>query len=112
MLAEHGVAGDFQDAVLGHPAYDVVSLLQDARIAVTSDLELKLLSAYARDRKAAEPNFDTAAFASTNWYSETMKSFRSSGMSTTARTFSRCSTAPSKKVGSVSTEIAAAPPAS
>ena len=23
---------DFQDAVLGHPAYDVVSLLQDARI--------------------------------------------------------------------------------
>ena len=23
---------DFQDAVLGHPAYDVVSLLQDARV--------------------------------------------------------------------------------
>jgi tRNA threonylcarbamoyl adenosine modification protein YjeE len=54
---------DFQDAVLGHPAYDVVSLLQDARVAVTSDLELKLLSAYARDRKAAEPDFDMTAFA-------------------------------------------------
>ena len=23
---------DFQDCVLGHPAYDVVSLLQDARV--------------------------------------------------------------------------------
>ena len=24
---------DFQDCVLGHPAYDVVSLLQDARVS-------------------------------------------------------------------------------
>ena len=54
---------DFQDAVLGHPAYDVVSLLQDARVSVTSDLELKLLGAYARDRKAADPDFDMTAFA-------------------------------------------------
>jgi len=54
---------DFQDAVLGHPAYDVVSLLQDARVTVTADLELKLLSAYARDRKAADAEFDMNAFA-------------------------------------------------
>lgn len=54
---------DFQDTVLGHPAYDVVSLLQDARVTVTADLELKLLTAYARERRAAEPDFDVTAFA-------------------------------------------------
>ena len=50
-----------------------------------------------------------AARASSSWYSSTMKSLRSSGMSTAARTAARCSSEPSKKVGSVSTEIAAAP---
>ncbi len=29
---------DFQDAVMGHPAYDVVSLLEDARRVVSSDM--------------------------------------------------------------------------
>ena len=54
---------DFQDAVLGHPAYDIASLLQDARVTVAADLELKLLGVYARDRRAAEPDFDMTAFA-------------------------------------------------
>ncbi|HEY8382252.1 MAG TPA: tRNA (adenosine(37)-N6)-threonylcarbamoyltransferase complex ATPase subunit type 1 TsaE [Microvirga sp.] len=54
---------DFQDAVLGHPAYDVASLLQDARVTVPPDLELKLIGLYARERKAADPAFDVAAFA-------------------------------------------------
>jgi N-acetylmuramate 1-kinase len=54
---------DFQDAVLGHPAYDVASLLQDARVTVTPDLELKLIGAYARDRRGADPAFDATAFA-------------------------------------------------
>jgi len=54
---------DFQDAVLGHPAYDVASLLQDARVTAAADLELKLLALYARERKAAEPDFDFGAFA-------------------------------------------------
>jgi aminoglycoside/choline kinase family phosphotransferase len=54
---------DFQDAVLGSPAYDVVSLAQDARIDVPADLELRLISAYARARKAADCGFDFAAFA-------------------------------------------------
>jgi tRNA threonylcarbamoyl adenosine modification protein YjeE len=54
---------DFQDAVLGHPAYDVASLLQDARVTVPPDLELKLLSFYVRERRAADPAFDMAAFA-------------------------------------------------
>lgn len=38
---------------MGSPAYDVASLLQDARVTVPDDLELKLLSHYAR--RAARP---------------------------------------------------------
>lgn len=54
---------DFQDAVLGSPAYDVASLLQDARVTVPPDLELKLIGLYARERKASESDFDVAGFA-------------------------------------------------
>src|SRR5579883_432379 len=54
---------DFQDCVLGHPAYDVVSLLQDARVDVPDDMELKLLGHYAQLRRASDPSFDMAAFA-------------------------------------------------
>jgi hypothetical protein len=54
---------DFQDCVLGHPAYDLVSLGQDARVDVSDDLELKLLSSYARLRREADPTFDVAGFA-------------------------------------------------
>ncbi|MFI5011739.1 MAG: tRNA (adenosine(37)-N6)-threonylcarbamoyltransferase complex ATPase subunit type 1 TsaE [Hyphomicrobiales bacterium] len=54
---------DFQDAVIGHPAYDLASLLQDARIDVPADLELKLLAAYAHARKLGAPDFDMASFA-------------------------------------------------
>ncbi|MGO4706356.1 tRNA (adenosine(37)-N6)-threonylcarbamoyltransferase complex ATPase subunit type 1 TsaE [Microvirga sp. 2MCAF38] len=54
---------DFQDAVLGSPAYDVASLLQDARISVPPDLELKLIGLYARERRAADPAFNVAGFA-------------------------------------------------
>jgi len=53
---------DFQDAVLGPPAYDVASLLQDARIAVPDELELRLLAHYARRRANADPSFDATAF--------------------------------------------------
>lgn len=55
---------DFQDCVLGHPAYDVASLLQDARVTVPEPLELQLLGAYARARRLADPAFDLAAFTS------------------------------------------------
>jgi tRNA threonylcarbamoyl adenosine modification protein YjeE len=54
---------DFQDCVMGHPAYDVVSLLQDARVDVPQEMELKLLGRYARLRREAEPGFDIAGFA-------------------------------------------------
>ncbi|MFC3228049.1 aminoglycoside phosphotransferase family protein [Marinibaculum pumilum] len=37
---------DFQDAVLGHPAYDLVSLLDDVRRDVTADLAARLCDRY------------------------------------------------------------------
>lgn len=39
---------DFQDALVGHPAYDLVSLLQDARRDVTPDLEAQMFDRYVR----------------------------------------------------------------
>ena len=54
---------DFQDAVLGPGAYDLVSLLQDARIDVPEQLELTLLSRYIKARRADDGNFDAAGFA-------------------------------------------------
>jgi tRNA threonylcarbamoyl adenosine modification protein YjeE len=54
---------DFQDTALGHPAYDVVSLLQDARVTVPADLELKLVSAYVQERRRSHPDFDVGDFA-------------------------------------------------
>ena len=54
---------DFQDAVLGPAAYDLVSLLQDARIDVPEQLELTLLTRYIKARRAADANFDPAGFA-------------------------------------------------
>jgi N-acetylmuramate 1-kinase len=54
---------DFQDAVLGPAAYDVVSLLQDARIDVPEALELALLTRYIKTRRDADASFDAAGFA-------------------------------------------------
>ncbi len=53
---------DFQDAVIGHPAYDVVSLLQDARIDISAETELKLLSIYVRARATASQAFNVPNF--------------------------------------------------
>jgi hypothetical protein len=54
---------DFQDAVLGPAAYDLVSLLQDARIDVPEPLELALLTRYIKARRARDETFDPAGFA-------------------------------------------------
>jgi tRNA threonylcarbamoyl adenosine modification protein YjeE len=54
---------DFQDAVMGPAAYDVASLLQDARVDVPEALEIALLTRYSRARRAADPDFDAAQFA-------------------------------------------------
>ena len=54
---------DFQDALMGSPAYDLASLLQDARVDVPEMLEIALLSRYTRARLMADPKFDAPAFA-------------------------------------------------
>ena len=61
-IAKVGII-DFQDAVLGPAAYDLVSLLQDARIDVPEQLELALLTRYIKARRAADESFDPAGFA-------------------------------------------------
>lgn len=53
---------DFQDCVLGHPAYDMASLAQDARVTVPDELELKLLASYAKLRRETDADFDMADF--------------------------------------------------
>lgn len=48
---------DFQDAVIGSRAYDLVSLLQDARRDVTQDLQSKIIKSYI-----AKTNIDSEKF--------------------------------------------------
>ncbi|WP_086619770.1 aminoglycoside phosphotransferase family protein [Erythrobacter tepidarius] len=48
---------DFQDALVGHPAYDLVSLLQDARRDVSADLETAMLLHYAHHAGVADEEF-------------------------------------------------------
>src|SRR3546814_1220841 len=43
---------DFQDALAGHPAYDLVSLLQDARRDVAPDIEAAMRTRYAQIGRA------------------------------------------------------------
>ena len=54
---------DFQDAMMGPAAYDVASLLFDARVDVPELLEIALLSRYTRARMKADPKFDAPGFA-------------------------------------------------
>ena len=53
MLLEDGRLGllDFQDALAGHPAYDLVSLLQDARRDVEPEVERAMLARYGADER-------------------------------------------------------------
>jgi hypothetical protein len=50
---------DFQDARRGHPAYDLVSMLEDARRDVSPELELAMLARY-KDLAGAGQDFETA----------------------------------------------------
>ena len=62
LLDRPGVRGlgllDYQDALAGHPAYDLVSLLQDVRREVSPGLEAAMLDRYI----AARPDIDEDAF--------------------------------------------------
>jgi aminoglycoside/choline kinase family phosphotransferase len=53
---------DFQDALIGPAAYDVASLLQDARIDIPENMEMNLLGRYVRMRLAHDGSFDTGGF--------------------------------------------------
>ena len=56
MLLDDGAQGliDFQDALIGHSAYDLVSLLQDARRHVSPQLESEMLDYYIKSNEANE----------------------------------------------------------
>jgi N-acetylmuramate 1-kinase len=54
---------DFQDALNEHFAFDLVSLLQDARVNVPEALERELFDYYCAQAALQEPAFDRAAFA-------------------------------------------------
>lgn len=53
---------DYQDAVLGHPAYDLVSLCQDARVDIAPSLETQLFERYCKKMTRHE-SFDKDDFA-------------------------------------------------
>jgi tRNA threonylcarbamoyl adenosine modification protein YjeE len=55
---------DFQDALNEHFAFDLVSLLQDARVDVPEALECELVDYYCVEVAAHDPAFDRGAFES------------------------------------------------
>jgi aminoglycoside/choline kinase family phosphotransferase len=59
MLLPDGEQGliDFQDALVGHPAYDLVSLLQDARRDVSPEVERAMLDRYIAQARPG-PEFE------------------------------------------------------
>ncbi|MEO0620443.1 MAG: tRNA (adenosine(37)-N6)-threonylcarbamoyltransferase complex ATPase subunit type 1 TsaE [Pseudomonadota bacterium] len=61
-LARIGVI-DFQDAMRGHAAYDLVSLLQDARRDVPAQLEAELLSRYLETAQVNDADAFLRAYA-------------------------------------------------
>jgi N-acetylmuramate 1-kinase len=62
-LSGHTALGllDFQDALVGHPAYDLVSMLQDARREVPLDIETKMLVEYQHLASPGPQFLDTYA---------------------------------------------------
>ena len=53
---------DFQDAMRGHLAYDLVSLLQDARLDLPAGFEAALLEHYCQRAAATDAGFDARSF--------------------------------------------------
>lgn len=51
---------DYQDALAGHPAYDLVSLLEDARRDTTPALQAEMLARYITTSGADETSFRRA----------------------------------------------------
>lgn len=57
-IARYGLL-DFQDALAGHPAYDLASMLEDARRDVTPAVETEMLR-YYREKTGAGDDFENA----------------------------------------------------
>ena len=53
---------DFQDALAGHPTYDLVSMLEDARRDVPPELEREMIDRY-KSRSGADERFEPAYWA-------------------------------------------------
>ncbi|MCT8158599.1 aminoglycoside phosphotransferase family protein [Pseudoruegeria sp. SHC-113] len=51
---------DFQDALLGHPAYDLISLLEDARRDIRESTRLACISWYAHENGLDPERFEAA----------------------------------------------------
>jgi aminoglycoside/choline kinase family phosphotransferase len=66
VAGRHGIAHfgllDFQDAVAGHQAYDLVSVLEDARRDVTPSVERAMIDRYVK-ATAQGPEFERAYWA-------------------------------------------------
>ena len=60
-VAKVGVL-DFQDALIGHPAYDLVSILQDARRDVAPEIEAQMIDHYIA-RSGMDPKAFKSAYA-------------------------------------------------
>ena len=54
---------DFQGAAIGHPAYDLVSLLQDARRDIPETIERDAIARYLAQRPEIDPGRFRAAYA-------------------------------------------------
>jgi N-acetylmuramate 1-kinase len=54
---------DFQDAILGPAAYDLVSLLQDARVDVPPTLEKQMMDRYVAAMLSRDSAFDSGEFS-------------------------------------------------
>ena len=53
---------DFQDAVVGHPSYDLVSLLQDVRVNISDQEQKRLYNSYISSNKLNKKKFEEAYF--------------------------------------------------
>ncbi|MEM6758902.1 MAG: phosphotransferase [Pseudomonadota bacterium] len=51
---------DYQDAMRGHPAYDLVSILQDARRDITPDIAQEMITRYVTQTDTDHDTFETA----------------------------------------------------
>jgi aminoglycoside/choline kinase family phosphotransferase len=70
---------DFQDMFFGPTAYDVASLVQDARVTVPDSLALRLVQQYVSGRTALVPSFDHQLFVRGLWIGAALRQSKNLG---------------------------------